>query len=63
MKNKWLVDYYTQLKNFRVLELEFDEENFPVLVFINDHGKSLRVTVSSDEEGNNAGFLFIEENK
>lgn len=64
MKNKWLdwaVDYYTQLKDYRVLDIEFDEENFPVLIFINDNGRSLRVTVSCDEEGNDAGFLFIED--
>ena len=57
----WAVDYYTQLKDYRVLDIEFDEENFPVLIFINDNGRSLRVTVSSDEEGNDAGFLFIED--
>ena len=61
-------DYYKQLIDFVVTGFEFEEdefggEPFPVLTMMHPSGDVVRVVVSSDEEGNGAGFLFVEEVK
>jgi len=61
-------DYYAQLIDFLVTGFEFEEdefggEPFPVLTMMHPSGDTVRVTVSSDEEGNSGGFLFVEEVK
>lgn len=63
---KFLSNYYRQLLDFTVIDVEFehddfDDEDFPVLIMRNASGTKVRVTISSDEEGNSAGFLFMEE--
>jgi hypothetical protein len=57
--------YYNQLIA-RCVEFdtdEFDGTVFPVLLMMHPSGETVRVVVSSDEEGNGAGFLFVEEAK
>ena len=58
--------YYGQLVNFHIHAVTFENDEysdvpFPVLHIRNADGDELRLVVSSDEEGNSAGFLFIEE--
>ena len=58
--------YYSLLINFVVtgFELETDEFDgsvFPVLLMMHPDGSRVRVVVSSDEEGNSGGHLFVEE--
>jgi hypothetical protein len=58
--------YYGQLVGFHIHKVSFDEDEsggdfFPVLHIRNTEGDSLRLVLSSDEEGNGAGFAFIEE--
>jgi hypothetical protein len=60
--------YYNQLIDFVVTGVEFDTDEFegtvfPVLLMMHPDGTKVRVVVSSDEEGNDAGFLYIEEAK
>jgi hypothetical protein len=58
--------YYSQLIDYVVTGVEFDTDEFdgtvfPVLLMMHPSGETVRVVVSSDEEGNGAGFLFVEE--
>ena len=58
--------YYSQLIDFVVTGVEFETDEFggvpfPVLLMMHPSGETVRVVVSSDEEGNGAGFLFVEE--
>ena len=60
--------YYGQLLNFHIHAVTFEKDEysdvpFPVLHIRNADGDELRLVVSSDEEGNSAGFLFIEEDE
>jgi hypothetical protein len=60
--------YYNQLIDFVVTGVEFDTDEFdgtvfPVLLMMHPDGTKVRVVISSDEEGNDAGFLFVEEAK
>jgi hypothetical protein len=60
--------YYSQLIDFVVTGVEFDTDEFdgtvfPVLLMMHPDGTKVRVVISSDEEGNDAGFLYIEEAK
>ena len=62
--------YYSQLIDFVITGVEFEEDEdefggapFPVLLMMHPSGETVRVVVSSDEEGNGAGFLFVEEAK
>jgi hypothetical protein len=61
-------DYYSQLIDYVVTGVEFEEDEFggapfPVLTMMHPSGDVVRVVVSSDEEGNGAGFLFVDEAK
>ena len=59
--------YYGQLVGFVIDKVSFEEdiyaegEFFPVLHIRKPNGDRLKLTLSSDEEGNGAGFAFIEE--
>jgi hypothetical protein len=58
--------YYNQLIDFVVTGVEFDTDEFggtvfPVLLMMHPSGETVRVVVSSDDNG--AGFLFVEEAK
>jgi len=59
--------YYGQLVGYTIVGVSFEEdiyaegEFFPVLHVQNRKGDCLKLTLSSDEEGNGAGFAFIEE--
>ena len=60
--------YYSQLIDFVVTGVEFEDDEFggapfPVLLMMHPSGDTVRVVVSSDEEGNGAGFLFVDEAK
>ena len=60
--------YYSQLIDFVVTGVAFDTDEFdgtvfPVLLLMHPDGTKVRVVVSSDDEGNDAGFLFVEEVK
>lgn len=60
--------YYGQLVGFHIHQVSFEEDEwegdyFPVLHIRNTEGNSLRLVLSSDEEGNGAGFAFIEEDE
>ena len=60
--------YYSQLIDFVVTGVAFDTDEFdgtvfPVLLMMHPDGTKLRVVISSDDEGNDAGFLFVEESK
>lgn len=60
--------YYSQLIDFVVTGVAFDTDEFegtvfPVLLMMHPDGTKVRVVVSSDDEGNDAGFLFVEEMK
>ena len=65
---EFYTNYYNQLIDYVVTGVEFEEDEFggvpfPVLNMMHPSGDSVRVIVSSDEEGNGAGFLFVEEPK
>ena len=58
--------YYSQLIDFVVTGVAFDTDEFdgtvfPVLLMMHPDGTKVRVVVSSDEEGNSGGHLFVEE--
>jgi hypothetical protein len=60
--------YYSQLIDFVVTGVAFDTDEFdgtvfPVLLMMHPDGTKVRVVISSDDEGNDAGFLFVEESK
>jgi hypothetical protein len=60
--------YYSQLIDFVVTGVAFDTDEFegtvfPVLLMTHPDGTEVRAVISSDEEGNGAGFLFVEEVK
>jgi hypothetical protein len=70
MSNKAFFDnYYGQLVGFQIVKYEMDTEEdefgyreFPT--FILQRGQQqIRIAVSRDEEGNDGGFLFIEESE
>jgi hypothetical protein len=70
MSNKAFFDnYYGQLVGFQIVKYEMDTEEdeygttqFPM--FILQRGQQqIRIAVSQDEEGNDGGFLFIEESE
>ena len=56
-------EYYGQLVGFTIKKfyIERDEfgSNFPVFI-MKKGGDTLKVSLSSDEEGNDGGFAFIE---
>jgi hypothetical protein len=65
---EFYTNYYSQLIDYVVTGVAFEEDEFggvpfPVLTMMHPSGDVVRVVVSSDEEGNGAGFLFIEEAK
>ena len=58
--------YYSQLIDYVVTGVEsetdeFEGTVFPVLLMMHPDGTKVRAVISSDEEGNRAGFLFLEE--
>jgi len=58
--------YYSQLIDYVVTGVEFDTDEFegtvfPVLLMMHPDGTKVRAVISSDEEGNRAGFLYLEE--
>lgn len=58
--------YYGQLVGFTIIKVTFEEDEYggnpwPVLHLRHTNGDTLRITLSCDEEGNDAGFAFIEE--
>ena len=65
---EFYTNYYKELIDFVVTGVEFEEDEFggapfPVLLMMHPSGDTVRVVVSSDEAGNGAGFLFVEESK
>jgi hypothetical protein len=65
---EFYTNYYKQLIDYVVTRVEFEDDEFggapfPVLTMMHPSGDVVRVVVSSDEEGNGAGFLFVEEAK
>jgi hypothetical protein len=65
---EFYTNYYKQLIDYVVTRVEFEDDEFggapfPVLTMMHPSGDVVRVVVSSDEEGNGAGFLFVEESK
>tara|TARA_Y100000361_G_C11109978_1_gene317019 strand:+ start:776 stop:997 length:222 start_codon:yes stop_codon:yes gene_type:complete len=70
MSNKaFFDDYYGQLKGFQIVAYKMEEEEdefgyreFPT--FILQRGQQqIKIVVSQDEEGNDGGFLFVEESE
>ena len=70
MSNKaFFDDYYGQLKGFQIVAYKMEEEEdefgyreFPT--FILQRGQQqIKIVVSRDEEGNDGGFLFVEESE
>lgn len=65
--NEFLHRLYGQLVGGKVVGHRLDadawnsDEPFPVLIIRTRHGEVLDCTVSCDEEGNGAGFMFVEE--
>jgi hypothetical protein len=62
------MDYYTRLVDCVVFDVELEEDDFedtvyPILMMMHPDGRVIRVAVLSDEEGNGAGFLDLEEVK
>jgi len=60
-------EYFSQLIGFTIvgLHMEADEyggQGFPVYT-LDKGGVKLTATISSDEEGNGGGFIFLEETK
>lgn len=58
--------YYSQLIDYVVTGVEsetdeFEGTVFPVLLMMHPDGTKVRAVISSDEEGNRAGFLYLEE--
>lgn len=65
MSNAFYNQYYGQLigakiVDFKLIEDEFDGEAFPEFTLQLGQQK-VKFTLSMDEEGNGAGFAFIEE--
>jgi hypothetical protein len=65
---QFYTNYYSQLIDYVVTGVEFETDEFegtvfPVLLMMHPDGTKVRVVISSDEEGNDAGFLFVEEPK
>ena len=69
MSNKVYDDYYNQLKGFQIVSYKMEEDDYDGYVlkfptFILQRGQQqIRIAVSQDEEGNDGGFLFIEDCK
>ena len=60
--------YYSQLIDYVVTGVAFDTDEFegtvfPVLLMMHPDGTKVRAVISRDEEGNGAGFLYLEEVK
>ena len=58
--------YYSQLIDYVVTGVEsetdeFEGTVFPVLLMMHPDGTKVRAVISSDDEGNRAGFLYLEE--
>lgn len=70
-QKKFWKDYYGQLTGYTIMfhSLEVDEDSsrpwatFLLRNFKNPERPILQIEVSADEEGNDAGFLFISEPK
>lgn len=65
MSNDFYKKYYEQLVGFHIHKVTFEDDGFggdpfPILHIRNTEGDDLQLIVSCDEEGNGAGFLFIE---
>lgn len=69
MSNKVYDDYYNQLKGFQIVSYKMEEDDYDGYVlkfptFVLQRGqKQIKITVSQDEEGNDGGFLFVEDSK
>jgi hypothetical protein len=65
MNNDFFNKYYGQLVDFKIVGFDLIEDEFggdPFPEFTLQLGKQkVKFTLSSDEEGNSAGFAFIEE--
>jgi len=60
--------YYSQLIDYVVTGVEsetdeFEGTVFPVLLMMHPDGTKVRAVICSDEDGNDAGFLYLEEVK
>jgi len=61
--------YYGQLKGFQIVSYKMEEDDYDGYVlkfptFILQRGqKQIKIVVSQDEEGNDGGFLFIEDSE
>lgn len=63
---EYLTKYYGQLVGFQITAVSFEEDEYgdrpwPVLHLRHPDGTRLDFVLSSDEEGNGAGFAFIQE--
>jgi hypothetical protein len=64
---KFAKKYYNQLRGYTVVDFNLKSDPydndiiFPTLT-MTKAGKTIKVSVSQDEEGNGGGHLFIEEN-
>ena len=69
MSNKVYDDYYNQLKGFQIVSYKMEEDDYDGYVlkfptFVLQRGqKAIKITVSQDEEGNDGGFLFVEDSE
>jgi len=69
MSNKVYDDYYNQLKGFQIVSYKMEEDDYDGYVlkfptFVLQRGqKQIKITVSQDEEGNDGGFLFVEDSE
>jgi hypothetical protein len=58
-------NYYSQLIGYKITAFRFEEDEwdgatFPVFSLQDADGNHLDIILSSDEEGNEAGFAFID---
>jgi hypothetical protein len=66
---EFYIKHYNQLIDYVVTGVEFEEDEFdkstvfPILLMMHPDGTKVRVVVSCDDEGNDAGFLFVEKVK
>jgi hypothetical protein len=56
-KKAWMEKYLSSAEGCKVVGSGV-RAGFPYLMLENDKGQRFRVEISSDEEGNDAGFLF-----
>ena len=63
---KFAKKYYNQLRGYTVIDFNLESDSydddiiFPTFT-MKKAGKTIKVSVSQDEEGNGGGHLFIEE--